>query len=751
MDDDLLSIRFSEYATSIKESLRISGVPNLFVGVFHFGEYVYSHHAAQDEVQIEHAGADKGPTKPELSNDETIYPGSCLFSLLRTCTVLRYAKDGVLDIDKPIRHYLQAFQERHDDIGRQATLRDLLMHRAGYPADKMWWESTTLSNAQTVQVAVHLSAVSSFRMYSEISQWNDFIVQTILETVTGRKFEDIFDDFFTIPLGIKVKTPSPLDKPNMAVAYEILGDGRFTPVKEEITRLQNSSQVYKLKNSLRQCIYTLCKLLTVYDRQHWSKLVITPGNPFVQLETLLGMIAKPLESPKLIHHQERTDGCHAVYFLIPETRSGVVCMSIAASPIGLCDILGHQLVDVLTGNHLEERSILRSVSEALEKQEALYANMDGNLSATGPISRPHKPLLLKFEGLYQNLERKMFLRIRHVGRGLRVTVDGSDKRQYDLRRVEEDRFIWLLKYSGDVLQGIEQDLIVSERAVRFEIEGSEVIALKWPINPGFPPEIFSRTTEALRGLYRPDLLSLPPELRNMVYIEALKTPTGSIYMVPNGQGYFFASDEMTSNGVVRPFNQIRNANKQLKQESRGLELTANDLVADGRHFDHFLRLNDIQLKACIRNVTLMGDFLSFYNPEEAILQRIIDFANTHSSATVHVRLFEMHFEDGRMLVTFMKMVYTIKKALRGNVPSPIDVSTEGLRRWERVQRSGTNMNVSNLRFFPRDAEFDEEEFREKLRTSILGKTISCDRLLAPHGGNPLALVDFVRGVYEIGI
>ncbi|KAG9381935.1 hypothetical protein A1F94_007589 [Pyrenophora tritici-repentis] len=276
-----------------------------------------------------------------------------------------------------------------------------------------------------------------------------------------------------------------------------------------------------------------------------------------------------------------------------------------------------------------------------------------------------------------------------------------------------------------MLQGIEQEVTLSERTVQFEIDGSEVIALKWPLNPEFPPENSPKTTEAPKELYGSELMLLPPELRNMICIEALKTSTGNICMVPNGQG--------------------------LKQQSRGLELTANDLFADGRHFDEFLRSNDVQLQACIRNLTLMGDFLSFDNPEEADLQRIINFANNNKSATVHIRLFGMHFDDNQRIFTFMGFIYLIKKVIRGQGAALFGSLDKRAKKWGRVERSGTNMNVSNVKFFPKDADFDEDTFRNKLEVCIRGNSNTSYMLLSRHNGDPEAIVDFVRECYNDGI
>ena len=490
--NDAISDYFNAKASEIRTMLRISASPSVSIGVFHMGEHIASQHIAQEELLVgDHGGNDNGSTRNDTPNDETLYSGSCLSSLLSVCLVLRYVHDGVLNLDTPIREYLWAYRQRNDEIGRRMTLRDLASHHTGYLEDKVWWAhmtgANTLSKPEMLQVAVSLPTVSGFRMNHTYSRWNVFLLQTVVETVTGRDFGDLVNQFFTAPLGINSKKPSPFDKPNVAPGHFALGNSRVAPVTEGKTR-QVAPYVYEVKNaSLQHSIRTLSTFLAAYCRQKTSSVTITPGNPFVRLRTLFESIEKPrdtdlasrafalgktdpasqrlglqvssLLSHNVIHRTECVEGCSASFYLIPDIQSGVVCLSnsssmVALSLVDLTSVIGRQLVGILLKQHVEEEVIASS-------QE--------------------------------------------------------------------------------------------QRSFRF--------------------------------------LSLPPEIRNMVYMEVLKTSSGNVRLIQNGDGYLFAEETIPRPKIIKPMNCIKNTSQQLMRESRGLELIANSLVADGGEFDRFLVSN----------------------------------------------------------------------------------------------------------------------------------------------------------------
>ncbi|KAF1944065.1 hypothetical protein EJ02DRAFT_420644 [Clathrospora elynae] len=187
---------------------------------------------------------------------------------------------------------------------------------------------------------------------------------------------------------------------------------------------------------------------------------------------------------------------------------------------------------------------------------------------------------------------------------------------------------------------------------------------------GYPEDKLCKQPDSFR------FLGLPAEIRNIFYIYNLSTSSGNVHLVRNGNGYFFADDDQPIDGPTKPVNCINNTFLQLMREFRGLELRANDPVAHGRAFDHFLSSNDIRLKHYLRRVTLSGNFLPYQNSHEALFQRVVDFAWAYKNATVHVRVFDLHLDPGRHVTTFLNIGYVIDMAVRGTGHSPFSNGPE---------------------------------------------------------------------------
>ena len=97
---------------AITSILHASGTPGLSVGIFDHGRTIFTHHFRKDATS-------------DTANDDTVYYIASLSKLLAICAVANLVTDGVLDWDTPVREYLPTFQQREDDVGMKATLRDL--------------------------------------------------------------------------------------------------------------------------------------------------------------------------------------------------------------------------------------------------------------------------------------------------------------------------------------------------------------------------------------------------------------------------------------------------------------------------------------------------------------------------------------------------------------------------------------------------------------------------------------------------
>ncbi|KAF2244808.1 hypothetical protein BU26DRAFT_508788 [Trematosphaeria pertusa] len=238
---------------------------------------------------------------------------------------------------------------------------------------------------------------------------------------------------------------------------------------------------------------------------------------------------------------------------------------------------------------------------------------------------------------------------------------------------------------------------------------------------------------------------LPRELRDQVYDYALYAPDGLFYQYrPFDTVFpFFASEEDTRDSIQPEINQLKYVCRQLHAETKGLVLKVNEAVnftrfsiAHPSTVEQFQRLWEscgTNTRSCIRAIYLPAEDGAVGQDANAALPRprsnvfpIIDLCRAHPDVQVNVRLNrvpvprESGLHPGFMLLNDARDLLEIfrGKDINGWVPY-VQMDAEGRsamryyrrERW-RSGRRAEELRVSNLRFWPEQREFDEEEFVE---------------------------------------
>ena len=128
-----------------------------------------------DVIHTAHFGR-RDTSEPSPPNDDTIYLVASLTKVMTAGVVGSLVDDGNPSWDVQIRGYLPAFGQRLDELGRKATLRDLLAYRTGLAvANAMWGQQMgvfLLPKSEMVRVTCYLDAVKPFREAFVYSPWN---------------------------------------------------------------------------------------------------------------------------------------------------------------------------------------------------------------------------------------------------------------------------------------------------------------------------------------------------------------------------------------------------------------------------------------------------------------------------------------------------------------------------------------------------------------------------------------------------
>lgn len=113
------------------------------------------------------------------------------------------AKEGKVDIDKPVRNYIPELKFYNDEMNDHITLRDMMSHRTGLPRyDLAWYLFPTHSRDSLMQRIQYMEPSAGIR---EKWQYNNFMFMmqgVVVEKITGKSWEDNIREKIFQPLGM---------------------------------------------------------------------------------------------------------------------------------------------------------------------------------------------------------------------------------------------------------------------------------------------------------------------------------------------------------------------------------------------------------------------------------------------------------------------------------------------------------------------------------------------------------------------
>ncbi|KAL9106769.1 MAG: hypothetical protein Q9227_008268 [Pyrenula ochraceoflavens] len=537
-----LTKQLQEQDGVFRELLAISNCPSMSVGVLHNGEIIHTAHYGTREV---------GKKLPP--NDDTIYRTASLTKSLTACATAALVYDGILDWDIPIRNYLPDFRERQDDIGLNATVRDLLCNRTGLATGDYYWGQQygefLLPHDELVHMAAHIPAVRPFRKRFVYSTWNYSLVTEIVEAVTGMTLGQFIGKRFLGPLGMDRTTFSDTHRyDNVALGYAVDADGSYHHVPlQQMNDEIGLAGVCGVKSSLKDLIIWYKGLLSAQQDQATSGLPNSPTSPFVHTKDIFYPHVKVLGStsycmglykttlPGLLglsslntiswlgskkspiveaasgrpldvwHHTGSMPACLATAFLIPETQTAVVVLTNAIGFMDPTDFVAQQILAIVI-NGKANRSLVDLAKVARASNIAEYPTLHAKLlhARTGKSNRPPS----SYEGHYWNAAGNFCLTISAhpssspgMGGGLRMAVQAVPLTSYNLEPYDADTWWWPPNRKLELCEkGMHAYKQAGCHLVTFSSsDGEPVDRLLWHHDPTTAePEVFKRGKEGPR-------------------------------------------------------------------------------------------------------------------------------------------------------------------------------------------------------------------------------------------------------------
>lgn len=136
-------------------------------------------------------------------------------------------KDGLVDIDKPVRNYLPDLKFYNEFLNDHVTLRDMMSHRTGLPRHDFSWYGSTATRLELLKRIEFQEPSAQLR---EKWQYNNFMFMAqgvLIEKLTGKSWENNLREKILTPLGMNNTVMSVVDmekSSNRSRAYDVRND-----------------------------------------------------------------------------------------------------------------------------------------------------------------------------------------------------------------------------------------------------------------------------------------------------------------------------------------------------------------------------------------------------------------------------------------------------------------------------------------------------------------------------------------------
>ncbi len=384
----------------IEEALAAWHIPGAAVAVVQGDDVIYARGGGMRNVETR-----------EPMNPDTVFPIASCTKAFTSMGAALLVDDGVLEWDKPVRHYLPEFKLSDSYISEKITIRDLLCHRSGLPRHDMAWYGSSFSREELIQNLAHLPFSKGFR---EGWQYQNLMYMTagyLVGKMTGLTWEEFTQQRILDPLKMARTCFSPeamQQQGNYATPYRIKHTVGGGAAGEWEAREFYADKVMGPAGVLHSSVADLARWLRVHvndgridDQQfvsagnlaqmHQPQMVM-PIDAFAAnlLQTTIfnygmGWFIVPYRGYTLIQHGGNIDGFSTIVGFVPQQKIGVaVLTNIEGRP--LRDVLLYEICDrvlVLSDNELN--------SHFLALYEEVYTAFDQDQTTSADERHPDAP------------------------------------------------------------------------------------------------------------------------------------------------------------------------------------------------------------------------------------------------------------------------------------------------------------------------------------------------------------------------
>ena len=349
-------------------------VPGVAIAVVRDNEVIYSKGFGFRDIE----------TKLPMTPDTIMAIGSSS-KAFTAFTLGTLVDQGKVEWDKPVRNYIPWFRLFDAQAGERLTPRDLVTHRSGLPRhDLVWYNNHAATREQLVRSLAYLPPTADLR---EKWQYNNMMFLTagyLVETLTGKSWEDAVRALVFEPLGMVRSNFSVLESQkdkDFALPYDER-DGKVQKIPfRDISIVGPAGSINSTVNEMS------CWVTVHLNGGSYGDKQVIGANTLADLHTpymttggvstrpditapdyALGWMVDNYRGHRRVHHGGNIDGFSAMVSFLPNDGLGFVVLS-NKNGTGLPELLIRTAADRILG--LEAVDWIGDAAKRLAEGEAV--------------------------------------------------------------------------------------------------------------------------------------------------------------------------------------------------------------------------------------------------------------------------------------------------------------------------------------------------------------------------------------------
>lgn len=388
----------------IGDAMRAWGIPGVAIAVVKGDSVVFARGYGVRQLG--------GPARVD---EQTMFAIGSASKTFTSAALAMLVDQGKLQWDTRVGSVFAGFELADPIATQETTVRDLLSHRTGVPAENVIFWGTALTRGEIIARLRHIPLTARPRSRYQYQNLMFLMAGQIVPAVTGQSWDDFLVNRIMKPLGMSRTTPRSAEVgrfDNVASPHAwVHGDMRpipwlnldnAGPAGSIVSSAIDMAQWIRLQ--LGNGMYRGARLISdsAMLEMHSPQMIIPREQPYLalmpeaHLRTYgLGWMMHEYHGKLVVEHGGQTDGMHATIAMVPEEQLGVVVLTNTVL-FGLPAGIAYRVIDAYLGS--PARDWAREMKSALQF-------MNGDDSAPiGPAVAGTKPSLAlkRYAGVYRH-------------------------------------------------------------------------------------------------------------------------------------------------------------------------------------------------------------------------------------------------------------------------------------------------------------------------------------------------------------